>query len=42
MCDAVLKVPLFAGALLPWALSMLLVTLAVFVALLAYRPISVS
>ena len=39
---AVLTVPLFAGALLPWALSMLLVTLAVFVALLAYRPISVS
>jgi DHA1 family bicyclomycin/chloramphenicol resistance-like MFS transporter len=37
---AVLTVPLFAGELLPWALSMLVVTLAVFVALLAYRPAS--
>jgi DHA1 family bicyclomycin/chloramphenicol resistance-like MFS transporter len=35
---AVLTVPLFAGALLPWALSMLVVAGAVFVGLLAYRP----
>ena len=34
----VLTVPLFQGELLPWSVSLLAVTLAVFVALLAYRP----
>ena len=35
---AVLTVPLFDGALLPWALSMLAVTGCVFVGLVAYSP----
>lgn len=35
---AVLTVPLYDGALLPWAVSMLGVTAAVFLALIAYRP----
>jgi DHA1 family bicyclomycin/chloramphenicol resistance-like MFS transporter len=35
---AVLTIPLFAGALLPWAASMLAVTAVVFVAMLVYRP----
>jgi hypothetical protein len=33
-----LTVPLFNGALLPWTLSMLGVTAAVFAALAAYSP----
>ena len=36
---ALLTVPLFDGALLPWALSMLVVTGSVFLALIAYRPL---
>jgi DHA1 family bicyclomycin/chloramphenicol resistance-like MFS transporter len=35
---AILTVPLFAGALLPWSLAMLAVTLTVFVLVAAYRP----
>jgi DHA1 family bicyclomycin/chloramphenicol resistance-like MFS transporter len=35
---AVLTVPLFAGALLPWSLTMLAVTLSVFVLITVYRP----
>jgi DHA1 family bicyclomycin/chloramphenicol resistance-like MFS transporter len=35
---AVLTVPLYDGALLPWALSMLGVMAVVFGALIAYRP----
>ena len=35
---AVLTVPLFAGALLPWSLTMLAVTLSVFVLIMVYRP----
>jgi DHA1 family bicyclomycin/chloramphenicol resistance-like MFS transporter len=35
---AILTVPLYDGALLPWALSMLGVTAVVFAALMAYRP----
>ncbi len=38
---AVLTVPLFGGALLPWALVMLLVTGSAFVALMAYRRAAV-
>jgi MFS transporter, DHA1 family, multidrug resistance protein len=37
---ALLTVPIFDGALLPWSLVMLLVTAAVFAAMLAYRPAS--
>ena len=36
---AVLTVPLFAGALLPWSLTMLGVTLSVFVLIMIYRPV---
>jgi len=36
---ALLTVPLFNGALLPWASSMLVVTGSVFLALAAYRPV---
>jgi MFS transporter, DHA1 family, multidrug resistance protein len=39
---AVLTVPLFNGALLPWTLTMLGVTAGVFVALAAYRPTTAS
>jgi DHA1 family bicyclomycin/chloramphenicol resistance-like MFS transporter len=35
---AILTVPLYDGALLPWALSMLGVTAVVFLALMVYRP----
>ena len=35
---AMLTVPLFDGALLPWSLVMLAVSAGVFVALVAYRP----
>jgi MFS transporter, DHA1 family, multidrug resistance protein len=35
---AVLTVPLFNGALLPWSLSMLAVSVGVFAALAAYHP----
>jgi MFS transporter, DHA1 family, multidrug resistance protein len=35
---AILTVPLFAGALLPWSLTMLAVTLTVFVLIMAYKP----
>ena len=35
---AILTVPLFAGALLPWSLTMLAVTLSVFVLIMVYRP----
>jgi len=39
---AILTVPLYDGALLPWALSMLGVTAVVFAALMAYRPAPVG
>jgi DHA1 family bicyclomycin/chloramphenicol resistance-like MFS transporter len=35
---AMLTVPLFNGALLPWSLSMLVVSTGVLLALAAYRP----
>ena len=39
---AVLTVPLFAGALLPWSLTMLAVTLSVFVLIVVYRPVAAA